>query len=62
MARTSGYPFNAMGPPLGLDRGPILESNYGPWMDLGETFDELGGLECPQPARPDLPPHGPPDR
>ena len=58
----SDYPFDAMGPPLDSDRGPILESNYGPWMDLGENFDELRGLECPQPVRLDSPPHDPLDQ
>ena len=62
MARTSGYPSDAMGPPLGSDRGPILDLDYGPWMDLRGDFDELGGLECPQPTRLDSPPHDPPDQ
>ena len=51
-----------MGPPLDLDRGPILESNYGPWADLENNSDKLGGLECPQSVRPDSPPHRPPDQ
>ena len=44
MARTSGYPSDAMGPPLGSDRGAIIDLDYGPWMDLRGDFDELGGL------------------
>ena len=51
-----------MGPLLDLDRGPIHESNYGPWADLKDNSDKLGGLECPQSARPNSPPHGPPDQ